>query len=341
MVMSRALFAAAAVVLAAALAAPAARAMPEEGDTPPPLQVKDWVGGGPLELAKLEGKVVALLFFSLDSPDIDAYFKKLNAVAKSYQSQGLVFIGLTRDSKPAMEDQGARLQCVFPVACDDDQKTWKSYAIRSYPWGFVMNIYGEVEWVGEGFEVGAFVPAIEKALKSIKGITVKRETTSAKFEKVWKAIDKADFKTAVKLLQPLSKSDTEADKVPGEQLLKDIGVIADQRLQRADELAKRRDFQPAEKLLKKLEKQFEGLPQAKTAKDNLEKLLKDPVARNEVEAMNAFLAAKALEDGHDQTHAVEQYQTICNNPKWRGTKGQVRAQERIDDIRKKRRPQKP
>jgi peroxiredoxin len=325
----------AALALGAALARPV-HATPEEGDTPPPLEIRDWVNGGPVDLAKTQGKVVAVLFFSLDSPEIDHYFEKLNNVVKAYEKSGLVFVGVTRDSKPAVEDRGMALHPVFPIGCDDDQKTWKSYAIRSFPWAFVINIYGEVSWVGEGFEIGAFVPAIEVALKDIKGITVKREDTGPKFEKVWKAIDKADFKTAIKLLETLSHSDTESDRTPGEQLLKDIGVIADQRLGRAGELAKRRDFQPAEKIYKLLQKEFEGLPQAKAAKDALDKLLKDPTAKNEIEAMNAFLAAKAMEDGHDQTHAVEQYQTICSNAKWRGTKGQVRAQERLDDIKNKR-----
>jgi hypothetical protein len=328
------LFAPLALAIALAAAAPAARATPDEGEVPPPIHAAAWVNGGPYDIGKMEGKVVAILFFSLESPELDTYFAKLNRIAKEYAPIGLVFIGVTRDAKNRMEDNKAKAE--FAIACDDETKTWKEWAIRSYPWGFVLNIYGEVSWAGEGFEVGSFVPAIELALKDIKGITVKRDETGPKFEKVWKAVDKADFKTAIKLLQPLSTNDNEADSKPAQQMLKDIGVLADQRLARADELAKRREYGTGERILKAIQRTFEGLPQAKAAKDLLEKWLKDPVARNEIEAMNAFLAAKAMEDGHDQTHAVERYQDICNNVKWNGTKGRARAQERLEDIKAKR-----
>jgi peroxiredoxin len=324
-----------ALPLGSALAPRTARAV-EEGEMPPALDVADWVGGGPIELPKQEGKVVAIVFFSLDSPELEGYFQKYNTVVEAYAKSGLVFFGLTRDWKAAVVDQAPRHKAAFPIACDDAQKSWKAWGIRSYPWAFVLNIYGEVQWQGNAFDVGAFVPAIEAALKDIKTISVARADTSHRFEKVWKAIDKADFRAAIKLLVTLSHSDDERDKAHGTQMLKDLETIASQRLARADELAKRRDYGAAVRVVQSIVKMFEGLPQAKAAKEKYDGWLKDPAAKREIEAMNAFLAAKALEDGNDSSHAVERYQQIIATPQWRGTKGQIRAQERLDDIMAKR-----
>src|SRR5688572_26186110 len=81
----------------AALAPRPAEALPEDGDTAPPFHVAKWVGGGPYEVAKLEGKVLAVVFCGVENAEIETYVPKWNKIAEAYPpAKGLYFFALTR-----------------------------------------------------------------------------------------------------------------------------------------------------------------------------------------------------------------------------------------------------
>lgn len=323
-----------AAALALCLAGRPAAAVTDDGEVPPPITAKGWTNGGPYDVHHLEGRVVAILFFTFDTPDFETYVPKFNNIVNAYADQGLVFFGVTKWPELAVADKMSQAEYRWAVASDDETKTWNNWEIRSQPWGFVLNIWGEVAWSGKGLEIGPFLSAIELALKERKTITVKREETSAKFEKVWKAIDKMDFNAAIKPLKLIAASGDEKDRAHAEQLLKEIGAMADQRLARAEHLAKQRRHGKGAKLLSAIARDFDGLEQAKKARETYETWKKDPVGKKELEAWAIYELGRTSEDKRDFKRAFQYYNELVQGVKYRGTQGFIAAQERLELMKK-------
>ncbi len=327
--------AAAAALVAAVAVALAAGALPAladvvDGQVAPELRLKDWVQGGPHELRELEGKVVALLFFATIAPDLDIHVPYYGKAVERYGKDGFVMIAITREEKKVVADWVAKKKPAFEVALDDG--SWKEYGITGYPYAYVLDMYGEVTWQDQGLKPEQLIPAVEIALKKIK--TVRRiPDASPRIEKVFAAIDKADWKTAIKLLKELAKpSADEKDRANAEQVLADIKAIAEERLRRAEVLTSRRDYVEAQAAYASIEKTFEGIEAAVTAAAVLKAWKKDEGVKGEIEAARAFAEAAAAEAKRDFRRAGELLKAIVGTPRLKGTKAGEKAKTRLDEL---------
>lgn len=159
------------VVFALAVCVPPAAAI-ELGDAAPPLKVKEWVKGSPVDLKDGRGRNVYVIEFwaTWCGPCIRG-MPHLTKLQKQYADKGLVVVGVTsKDPRQDLEDvrrfvknMGDRLG--YTIAFDDGEATDKAYmeAFRKegIPQCFVVDKEGRIVWEGHPmFGLDAVLEAI-------------------------------------------------------------------------------------------------------------------------------------------------------------------------------------
>ncbi len=325
-----------AVVLGAPAAPARAERGPTAGDRAPDLKVKGWARGGPFKPEDLRGKVVVLIFFGTHVPDFEESVPRYNELQR-YHGDALVLIAISRE--PAAKARAwaeARTGDRVPAfAIAEDDTAWDDFGIGGYPHAFVIDIHGEVRWRGEGLDLASLSTQSGAAVKERR--TVERpKDASAKVGKAFDAVDKGDFKAAIRLLKDLEKKGDEKEKAQAAKGLADIDALADARLARADELVKRRDYIQAEAVLKTVERTFEGREAAAKAAATLKDWKKRKDVQDEMQAAKAFAEARRLEDAKDFRGCGELLRAI--QAKWPATKAAEQAKERLEELKKAGKP---
>lgn len=155
----------------AAHAAPAAaRPDPDSGDallgTPAPeWAFTRWVRGGPLDLAKLRGKVVLVRWWTEGCHFCRSTLPQLEKLQKQYGKDGLVVVGVFHPKPEPREVSNARIVSVAkelgfsgPIAFDRDWTTLGRYWLDGHPdrnWtsvSFLIDREGTLRWVHGGGE---------------------------------------------------------------------------------------------------------------------------------------------------------------------------------------------
>jgi thiol-disulfide isomerase/thioredoxin len=146
-----------AFALMAALAnTPFARA--DEPRPAPQLRGERWLGGTPLTLETLRGKVVLVEFWTFacsNCQNVEPYVKAWHA---KYQAEGLAVIGVhcpefARERE--LSNQRAYLRehaIAYPVLVDNGFRTWRAYGNRYWPAIYLIDKRGRIRHVaiGEG-----------------------------------------------------------------------------------------------------------------------------------------------------------------------------------------------
>jgi thiol-disulfide isomerase/thioredoxin len=125
----------------------------------PELENTVWLNTpGPLRLAHLRGSVVLLEMWTFDCINCQHVLPSVRGWYQRYSPQGLVVIGnhypefdyerSLDNLKKAIADQNVP----FPVAQDNDGKTWKAYKNGYWPTIYLIDKRGEIryEHIGEG-----------------------------------------------------------------------------------------------------------------------------------------------------------------------------------------------
>ncbi|MEK7866233.1 MAG: TlpA disulfide reductase family protein, partial [Planctomycetota bacterium] len=127
----------------------------EIGDPAPPLQIAEWVKGGPVDLAEGKDKTVYVVeFWATWCPPCKESIPHLSEMAKSFKDKGAVFIGVSDEDaatvKPFVAEMGDRMD--YAVAVDDARKTnlayMKPFHVESIPHAFVVDKTGAIAWHG-------------------------------------------------------------------------------------------------------------------------------------------------------------------------------------------------
>ncbi|HEY9686140.1 MAG TPA: redoxin domain-containing protein [Coleofasciculaceae cyanobacterium] len=143
----------------------------EEKLRAPELRVSDWLNSPPLTMAGLRGRVVLIDFW--DATCINClhtlpYLKEWHA---RYAEAGLTVIGIhapefafSRDAK-VVETALQRFNLTYPVALDNEFRTWNAFANRAWPTKYLVDTHGYIRAChrGEG-EYQAFERAIQDLL---------------------------------------------------------------------------------------------------------------------------------------------------------------------------------
>ena len=131
----------------------------EVGDPAPPLQIRDWVKGQPVDLTAGKGKNIYVIEFwaTWCKPCLDS-IPHMTELQKKYKDQGVVIIGISDEKDPAVvkkfvENMGDKMDYV--IARDERQKTTKAYmgafGAVAIPHAFIVDREGRLAWQGHPF----------------------------------------------------------------------------------------------------------------------------------------------------------------------------------------------
>ena len=125
----------------------------------PELKNEIWLNtDGPLRLADLRGKVVALEMWTFGCINCKNVLPSLIEWHEKYADQGLVIIGnhypefSYEEDLDNLKEAIDRLEIPYAVAQDNDRATWGAYNNRYWPTLYLIDKHGDIRYVhiGEG-----------------------------------------------------------------------------------------------------------------------------------------------------------------------------------------------
>ena len=142
-----------AIITSAALSATALFAA-ELGDAAKPLDIKDWVKGGPVDLASGKGKTIYVVeFWATWCPPCRTSIPHLTEMQKKFKEKGVVFIGVSSEKtevvKKFVEKMGDTMD--YTVAVDGGKTSegyMEAYGISGIPHAFIVDKAGKIIWHG-------------------------------------------------------------------------------------------------------------------------------------------------------------------------------------------------
>lgn len=127
-------------------------------DAPEFRGIAEWINSDPLTLESLRGKVVLVDFWTYSCINCIRTQPYLNAWYDRYHDQGFEIIGVHAPEFAFEKDPSNVQRAVtdaaikYPVALDNDFKTWAAYKNRYWPAKYLIDQNGKVVWThfGEG-----------------------------------------------------------------------------------------------------------------------------------------------------------------------------------------------
>ena len=132
--------------------------------------IADWLNSQPLTLAQLKGKVVLLDFWTYTCINCIRTLPHVVEWYKSYKDKGLEIIGIHtpefafEKNKTHVEDAIKRFNITYPVALDNDYKTWQAYDNHYWPAHYLIDQNGMI--VKTHFGEGNYVE-MENAIRAL------------------------------------------------------------------------------------------------------------------------------------------------------------------------------
>ena len=125
------------------------------GAAAPPLVVKTWVKGSPMDLDKARGTNICVVeFWATWCGPCRKTIPHLSALARKFKDKGVLFAGISSESEkevvPFVNNMSTTME--YAVAIDDEEDTTKSYmkgfGVEGIPHAFVIDTSGTVVWHG-------------------------------------------------------------------------------------------------------------------------------------------------------------------------------------------------
>jgi peroxiredoxin len=122
----------------------------------PELEVSAWYNSAPMKLSSLRGKVVVIDFWTYSCINCLRTLPHMKQIWNRYKDQGLVLIGVhspefdfERDAKN-LEAAIKRHGLEYPIAVDNDFKTWGAFQNNFWPTQYFIDKEGDVRHIHEG-----------------------------------------------------------------------------------------------------------------------------------------------------------------------------------------------
>jgi cytochrome c biogenesis protein CcdA/thiol-disulfide isomerase/thioredoxin len=132
------------------------------GHAPDFAGISHWLNTSPLTIGSLRGKVVLVDFWTYSCINCLRTLPHLEDWDRAYRSKGLVIVGVHTPEFGFEHDLGnvtaatKRLDVRYPVALDNDYKTWNAYSNQYWPAEYLIDQNGDVRHIhfGEGDYAG-------------------------------------------------------------------------------------------------------------------------------------------------------------------------------------------
>jgi thiol-disulfide isomerase/thioredoxin len=120
--------------------------------------INNWFNSAPLSMGSLRGKVVLVDFWTFGCVNCVNTLPHVTALYEKYRNKGLVVVGVHTPETP-FERSAASVQAAmkrhgitYPVAQDNDSRTWDAYRNQYWPAQYIVDQSGNIvfEHAGEG-----------------------------------------------------------------------------------------------------------------------------------------------------------------------------------------------
>jgi thiol-disulfide isomerase/thioredoxin len=153
------------VVAAVLVGLASAMARAQDGRQPPEINAKNWLNTEPLNLAKLQGKVVVVEFWATWCGPCRASIPHLVELRKKIDRSKLEIIGLTDEPLEKVEGFAKDMKMNYSVGTGST--SGEAYGVTGIPHAFVIAPDGKIAWEGHPLD-----PAFESTVTKLAG-TVK------------------------------------------------------------------------------------------------------------------------------------------------------------------------
>ncbi|GMO12681.1 thioredoxin family protein [Bradyrhizobium sp. TM233] len=142
----------------AARAAPVLTAAASQQTAPDFAGVTNWFNSKPLNMADLRGKVVLVDFWTYGCVNCVNTLPHVTELYAKYRDKGLVVVGVHTPEFP-FERSASNVQAAlkrhgitYPVAQDNESKTWNAYRNQYWPAQYIIDQTGKIvfQHAGEG-----------------------------------------------------------------------------------------------------------------------------------------------------------------------------------------------
>ncbi|WP_439364885.1 redoxin domain-containing protein [Bradyrhizobium sp. DASA03005] len=142
----------------AARAAPVVTAAANQQAAPDFAGITNWFNSKPLSIADLRGKVVLVDFWTYGCVNCVNTLPHVTELYAKYRDRGLVVVGVHTPEFP-FERSAANVQAAlkrhgitYPVAQDNESKTWNAYRNQYWPAQYIVDQSGKIvfQHAGEG-----------------------------------------------------------------------------------------------------------------------------------------------------------------------------------------------
>jgi thiol-disulfide isomerase/thioredoxin len=127
-----------------------------QGAAPNFIGINNWFNSAPLNLADLRGKVVLVNFWTYGCVNCVNTLPHVVELNRKYKDRGLVIVGVHTPEFP-FERSAANVQAAlkrhgitYPVAQDNDSKTWNAYRNRYWPAQYIVDQSGKIVFHHDG-----------------------------------------------------------------------------------------------------------------------------------------------------------------------------------------------
>ncbi len=134
----------------------AATAAAQTQTAPDFVGITNWFNSQPLKLADLRGKVVLVDFWTYGCVNCVNTLPYVTQLYSKYRDRGLVVVGVHTPEFP-FEHSASNVQAAlkrhgitYPVAQDNDSKTWNAYRNQYWPAQYIIDQNGKVVFQHDG-----------------------------------------------------------------------------------------------------------------------------------------------------------------------------------------------
>ena len=116
-----------------------------QGTAPDFIGINTWFNSKPLSMADLRGKVVLVDFWTYGCVNCVNTLPHVTELYAKYRDRGLVVVGIHTPEFPFERSAGnvqaalKRHGILYPVAQDNDSKTWNAYGNRYWPAQYIVD----------------------------------------------------------------------------------------------------------------------------------------------------------------------------------------------------------